>query len=210
MKSEEKSIKINYTLIIFKLSIGLIPLLFMTSCKPITSTWVINNLFPNLWVFLANLMGAIILIVAITCLLWKPIKKSLQKRHDYIDKQIKDAEKNKQETTIELQKANQLKIAAMSDAMNITDNANSKANSIIAKAKNEAKEINDLAWQKAKNDIDNLKKSINKDAKKNIVDLAINVASSILEKNIDKHDNDKYIEQLLESIEKDHNNKNNE
>lgn len=209
MKKEMKKNKINDKLIIFASPIGLIPLLFLTSCKPITSEWVINNLFPNLWVFLANLMGAIILITVITCLLWKPIRKSLQKRHDYMHKQIKDAEKNKQSTMIELQEANQLKINAMSESMNITNSANSKANAIIANAKIEAKEINNSAWKKAQNDINNLKTSIKNEAKKDIVDIAINVASSILEKNIDKHDNDKYIDQLLDSIEKDTGHKNN-
>ena len=207
MKKKLKSNTINYKLITFSLFFGMFPFLFLTSCKPITSEWVINNLFPNLWIFLANLIGGIILIVVITCLLWKPIKKFLQKRHDYIDKQIKDAEKSNKTAAIELQKANQFKIETISKAMSITNNANIKANTIITKAKYKAKEINNLAWKNAKNDIDNLKSTIKRNAQKNIVNTAINIASSILEKNIDKHDNDKYIDQLLSSIEKDLDNK---
>ena len=44
----------------------------------------------------------------------------MQKRHDYIARQIADAQQAKETATMELNEANQLKVSALSQAMTIT------------------------------------------------------------------------------------------
>ncbi len=185
-------------------TISVLPLMLsLSSCKPLKAEDVVNNLFPNLWVFLTHIIAAVILIVVMTWLVWKPTKQSLQKRHDYIAKQIADAQNAKEAATMELNEANQLKVNAMSQAMTITANAKAEAFGIIEKARVEAKQTANKIVKDAKADVEREKEEVRANAQENIINIAFNVAESVLDKEVNKQDKDKYIDDLLTSIEKD-------
>lgn len=181
---------------------GFLPLFFLVSCDPIDPEWVINNLFPNLWVFISHVLSAVVLITVLTWLVWKPAKKTLQKRHDYIAKQIEDAEKAKKTASMELAEANQLKVDALTQAMSIRTKAQADALEIVEKAKGDAKVEAEKLKQKAQEDISREKEDIKQAAQDNILNIAFDVAGSILQKEVDKQDKDKYIDELLASISK--------
>lgn len=184
--------------------LGVLPLtLILSSCKPLDSSWVVNNLFPNLWVFLTHIIAAVVLIVLMTWLVWKPTKQSLQKRHDYIAKQIADAQQAKESATMEFNEANQLKINAMSQAMTITTQAKAEAFDIIEKAKVEAKLTANKIVKDAQADADQTKREAQANVQDNIINIAFDVAESVLDKQVSKQDKDQYIDDLLASIEKD-------
>lgn len=185
------------------LVISLLPLLLLSSCKPLESEWVVNNLFPNLWVFLTHIIAAVVLVVLMTWLVWKPTKQSLQKRHDYIAKQIADAQQAKELATMELNEANQMKVNAMSQAMTITTQAKAEAFQIVEDARLEAKQTAQKMVSDAQEDIERQKLEARTNAQDNIINIAFNVAESVLNKEIDKADKDKYIDDLLKTIEED-------
>lgn len=185
------------------LVISFLPLLLLSSCKPLESEWVVNNLFPNLWVFLTHIIAAVVLVVLMTWLVWKPTKQSLQKRHDYIAKQIADAQQAKESATMELNEANQLKVNAMSQAMTITTQAKAEAFQIVEDARVEAKQTAQKMVSDAQEDIERQKLEARTNAQDNIINIAFNVAESVLNKEIDKADKDKYIDDLLKTIEED-------
>lgn len=184
--------------------LGFAPLLLsLSSCKPLEAEWVVNNLFPNLWVFLTHIIAATVLVVIMTWLVWKPTKNSLQKRHDYIAKQIADAQQAKETATMELNEANQLKVNALSQAMTITTQAKAEAFGIIEKARLEAKQTANKIVNDAKEDVEKEKRDARANAQDNIINIAFDVAESVLDKEVTKQDKDKYIDDLLESIEQD-------
>ena len=186
------------------LILGVLPItLSLSSCSPLDSEWVVNNLFPNLWVFLTHIIAAVILIVLMTWLVWKPTKQSIQKRHDYIAKQIAEAQQTKETATMELNEANQLKVTALSQAMAITTQAKAEAFGIIEKAKQEAKATANKIVKDAQADVEKEKRDVKANAQDNIINIAFDVAQSVLNKEVDKQDKDKYIDDLLASIEKD-------
>lgn len=183
--------------------ISIFPLLLISSCSPLDKSWVVNNLFPNLWVFLTHIIAAVVLVVLMTWLVWKPTKQALQKRHDYIAKQISDAQLAKETATMELNEANQLKVNALSQAMTITTQAKAEAFDIIEQAKLEAKQTASKIVTDAKEDVEKEKRNARANAQDNIVNIAFDVAESVLGQEIKKADKDKYINDLLESIQKD-------
>ncbi len=193
--------KILLTILIFCL--GFLPIVCLTSCDPIDPEYVINNLFPNLWVFISHVLSAGVLISVMTWLVWKPAKNTLQKRHDYIAKQIADAEKAKEAASMELAEANQLKVDALTQAMTIKTKAQADALGIIEQAKSDAKVEADKLKQKAQEDILREKQDIQDEAHEDIINIAFDVAGSILQKEVDKQDKDKYIDELLASISED-------
>lgn len=183
-------------------SISVLPvLLSLSSCEPTID--VVDNLLPNFWVFLTHMIAAVVLVVLMTWLVWKPTKNSLQKRHDYIAKEIADAQKAKETATMELNEANQLKVTALSQAMSITTQAKAEAFGIIEKARLEAKQTASKIVNDAKEDVEKEKRDARANAQDNIINIAFDVAQSVLNKEVDKQDKDKYIDDLLESIEKD-------
>lgn len=192
--------------VLFGLILGLvlIPLLFtLTSCQPVSKEDIINNLFPNLWVFLSNLIAAAVLIVVMTWLVWKPTKNILQKRHDFIAKQIEEAQAAKQTATIQLNEANQLKVDAYTKAMEIQTAAKKEAFDIIEKAKLEAKQTSDKIVADTQASIEKEKQRLKNKAQDRVIDIAFDVANSILVKEVKKKDQDKYIDELLDAIAKD-------
>lgn len=193
--------KIVLTILI--VCLGFLPILCLTSCAPVDPEWVVNNLFPNLWVFISHVLSAGILISVMTWLVWKPAKKTLQKRHDYIAKQIADAEKSKEAASMELAEANQLKVDALSQAMIIKTKAQADALGIIEQAKSDAQVEAQKLKVKAQEDILREKQEIQDEAQEDIINIAFDVAGSILNKEVDKQDRDKYIDELLSSISED-------
>ncbi len=186
------------------IAISILPLLLtLSSCKPLEAEWVINNLFPNLWVFLTHIIAAVILVVVMTWLVWKPTKNALQKRHDYIAKEIADAQTAKEAATIELNEANQLKVNAMSQAMAITTEAKAEAFTIIENARLEAKQTANKIVTDAREDVEKQKRDARANAQDNIINIAFNVAENVLNKQVDQQDKDKYIDDLLKTIEED-------
>lgn len=185
------------------LLVGFLPLFLITSCSPLSPEDIIGSLLPNLWVFIAHVLSAGILISVLIWLVWKPAKQTLQKRHDYIAGQIAEAEKAKEKATMELTEANQLKVDALANAMTITTKAKAEALDIVEHAKADAKVEADKVRQKAQQDIQKEKEDIKKAAQDNILDIAFDVAGTILNKEVDKQDKDKYIDELLDSISKD-------
>ncbi len=182
------------------LIVGLMPLFFLCSCEPVTSEYIVNNLFPNLWVFIAHVLSTGVLFSVMFWFVWKPAKKTLQKRHDYIANEIKDAEKSRKAASIQLAEANQLKVEALTQAMTIKTQAQAEALNIVAKAKTDAKAQSEALKQSAKNDIERQKQEIQAAAQDNIINIAFDVAGTILNKEVSKQDKDKYIDELLASI----------
>jgi len=184
--------------------LAFIPLLFcLTGCAPLDKSEVVNNLFPNLWVFIAQLISAAILIVVMTWLVWKPTKAMLQKRHDFIAKEIEDAMVAKETATVQLNEVNQLKVEALSQAMGITTQAKAEAFEIIEQAKAEAKATAIKIKSNAKKDIEQEKLDVRANAQDNIINIAFEIANSVLKKEVSKQDKDKYIDELLDTIASD-------
>lgn len=183
-------------------TISVLPfLLTLSSCNP--GIEVVENLLPNLWVFLTHIIAAVILVVVMTWLVWKPTKNALQKRHDYIAKEIADAQTAKEAATIELNEANQLKVNAMSQAMSITTEAKAEAFTIIEKARLEAKQTANKIVTDAKEDVEKQKRDAKANAQDNIINIAFNVAETVLNKQVNQQDKDKYVDDLLKTIEED-------
>ena len=78
----------------------LLPIIgLLTSCSGedlgLTSETFISKLVPNWVSFVMQLAALVVLIVVVIIFAYKPVKKIIQKRQDYIEENIKEAEKSK-------------------------------------------------------------------------------------------------------------------
>jgi len=185
------------------LVLGIFMLFVLCSCQPLDQEYILSKMLPNLWVFLAHLISAAVLITVLIWLVWKPTKGMLQKRHDFIANEIAEATKSKEAANMEYTKANQLKVDALSQAMGITTTAKAEAFTIIERAKEEAYKTSNAIKANAYKDIEAEKEALAAKAHDNVVNIAFDVANTILQKEVTVQDKDKYIDDLLSSISQD-------
>ncbi len=176
---------------------------FLTSCtgsiEGMEPSQIINNLFPNVWVLIGVLISTIVLFIALIYLVWKPAEKMISKRQEYVMSEIKDAEETK-------------KIAdeKLAEALKQTTSANVRANQIISDATSRAKNIVDDAFENANKEANIIKSKAlatirserikaEYEIKAKGVDLAFELAQSLMSKNISQEDNQAFVDQFINS-----------
>lgn len=175
---------------------------FLCSCSPISQESVIEDLLPNLWVFLAHIFATIVLLIICIWLVWNPTKNSLKKRHEYIANQIKEAENNKKAALNLLSQAEKTKMQAFNEANEIIEHAKKTAylqkKEIEQQALLSAKQIENNANLEAEKIKNKTKKEIND----KVLDLTFTVSNALLKKKVTKKENDAFVDDFLKEIEK--------
>lgn len=152
--------------------------------------------------FLLHLLNFVILVVALRLLLYKPVKKFMEKRKEEYEqaeekyqgavKMTEEAEKNAEKVLDEAREeavkiAEEAHALAMVQTEEILLTAREEADSIVKKAKEEAE-------QAKKKEMDNLYYSVS--------DLAVNISEKLLGRELKGEDNDVFIDNLLENMKK--------
>ena len=105
----------------------------------------IGKLVPNLWSFLINLLALVVLFVALYFIAYKPVKKFVKARKDYIEGNIRSSERGKEEVEKTLRKKDSIIAEAREEGNKIIasskDDANKRAAAIVESAQDEARSI---------------------------------------------------------------------
>lgn len=182
-----------------------LPLTFVLSaCEiDINASSYTSKLIPN-WVSFVTQLGALlVLILVVIVFAYKPIKKILKQRQDYIENNIKEAEENKAKW-----QENQLK------SETTVLESNRTAANIVAEAKLDAeKERNIILDQTAKdvekmkrdaeNDIARMEKEAEEQIKEEMVTIALAAAEELLGREVDSSDNTRLVEEFIDQVKKD-------
>lgn len=146
---------------------------------------------------LLHLFNFAILLTGIIFLLWKPVKKIMEKRKaeyakaaDDSKTMVKEAGELKIEYGILLEDIEKEKIDIIDKALK---EAEIRSEGIISKTKEQAEVIISNAREVAKNDALQAEKALEKD----IATLAVSIASKIIDREISSKDNEKLIESCL-------------
>jgi len=146
---------------------------------------------------LVQLVATVIIIVILTYFLWKPIRQLLQKRRDYIAKNISDIDVQKDELSKEKNAIKQQKLQASSEYFDTVEKAKIKAleeqDKIIKNAQTEAAKLIDNAEKIIAQERINSEEEV----KKQIVDIAFKAAEKILEREVNKADNAKIVDDFI-------------
>ncbi|QTE21571.1 F0F1 ATP synthase subunit B [Polaribacter cellanae] len=160
---------------------------------------LLNDFSPGLFVVSTILLLA--LIALMVKFAWKPILNSLEERESGIEKALESAENARKEMQ-NLQADNERLVkearaerdAMMKDAREIRDN-------MIAEAKEDAKEVTAALIEKAQASIVQEKQAALAEIKKNVADLSIGIAESVIKKELsNKEDQLKLVEDILKDV----------
>ncbi len=188
-------------ILILSLSISL------TSCSgeigEIQPDKIINQIFPSLWVFIAQMISMVIVFLLILFFVWKPANKMIDRRRQMILNEIAEGKEFKLEAEKELENARMLNANATAESEAIINDANIKANFIITEttenARLEASKILETARAQAERDV----KKAKFEAEAEIIDTAIKAAEVLIKKEISKKDNEKLVKDFIKSLEND-------
>ena len=180
----------------------ILPIVFTTGCSPITKDEVINNLLPNLWVFVTHIFAAVILLIIIIYLVWKPTKTNLQQRQEYIQKEINQAEEIKKDALKQLTIAEQKKIDAFAKAKKSVDAANKQAYQDKLEIEQQAINNSKRIIQQAESDAKKIKTKIEQTMNKQIVDIVFEASSDLLKSKVSKNDSKVFVEEFMSILEK--------
>lgn len=158
-----------------------------------------KGLFPSIPLMIATVIAFIIVFALLFYFVYKPIKKMMKERHDFVQSNIDDSIKNKEESILRLNDAN----ASLK-------NAHSQADQIITQAKIKAEKVSEVYVQNAKTeskrlleetalDIKNQQRQFDFKSKKYVVEIATEMAKKILKREISKETQDELILEYLNS-----------
>ncbi len=165
---------------------------------------IIDKLFPSGWEpFVVQVLAILVLVLAVFFLLFKPIRKNIQTRQNYIEENIRSAEEKNKIADANLFHAHQEVKDAHIKAQNIMVEAEKNSMHAKEEAINRTnEEIKDMKLR-AEQDIIERRKKADEDIRKEIIDVAFLASEKILEREINKKDNEKIVDDFINSLKED-------
>lgn len=160
---------------------------------------LLNDFSPGLFAVMTILFLA--LIALMVKFAWKPILNALEERETGIEDALAAAENAKKEMQ-DLQADNKkLLKEAVAERDQLMKEAREMRDKIIAEAKDDAKEVTQTLIENAQAAIAQEKQAAIAELKKNVADLSISIAESVIKKELtSKEDQLKHVEEILKDV----------
>lgn len=156
----------------------------------------------NLVNMLVQLTATLVLYFILRKFLYFPIKDLLNKRQDYIMKNVEDSEKNNLKSQVALRDYELKLKEAKKEANKIVDQAKKRADDIVNKSVSDAKEESRKIMEKADKELANKKSMAMDEMKGDMVNIAILAAEKLIGENISTKKDKEIIEKSIEEVGK--------
>lgn len=157
----------------------------------------LDQLMPSIYIIVATLGAFLILLIILTKLFYKPVKKMVKNRQSFIQKNIDDSiHARKKAMSLEQEARNKLNASKLISSEIINKSkieGEMIKNQYISESKLEASKI----LNKAKTDIKNKKLALEKDLHDEIVNVAVAISEKIIKEKISKEEAEKYCQEYL-------------
>lgn len=184
--------------------IGLITIPLLTSCEGniegVNGTDIINLIFPNPYVFVAQLLATVILLLVSVKLVWKPYNKFLEDRKKYEMKKIINAHEVEALAYSSSEKAKESYIIAQKEVLNIISNAKCEGQILKEKLTLKAQVDASRLIIKAKEDIINTQIAAQKEMDNQILEIAFEATKQIAKTTITKKENDILVNEFINNL----------
>ena len=188
------------------IGVSLVSLLSLSSCDTEMIkdriSFTVNNMLPNLWLTLIQLALFVAVAIAFVLLAYKPLKKKLNERANYVEKNIKDSEAKVNEAQNKINEANAYLLAQQKKAGEIIQSAQKTAETKANDLERELALSIEKQKQTAHKDIENERNKMLKEAKSEIISTAISTSKEILGRNVTIDDNSEYVNKFIEELNK--------
>lgn len=160
------------------------------------------NLIPSWVSFVVQFSALVIMVIVFFLVAYKPVKKILSKRADYVENNIRDSETAKAEAEINAKASEEAIIASKKEAAEIIAQAKATAEenrkTSIEQTQLEINKMKTLAEE----DIEKSKLDAQEDIKKEIVNVALAASEEVLKREVNEKDNKKIVEDFIKDLDK--------
>ena len=175
----------------------------LASCegKPFEQEDFLHYLFPNPWDALAIFLAFIILLLVVFYFAYKPVKKLLKQRKDYVEGKIKNAEQRELDAEQKVKAAEKQIVASRQEAMEIVEQAKEDALKEKERIALEAKTLREEEVKKAKEQIAQEIEASKDEVHKEIVSVALDASKKVLSREVNSKDNEKLIDDFIKDLD---------
>jgi len=154
----------------------------------------------NLWQILISLANLLVMFLILKHFLFKPVMKMMAARQAQVDKIYDDANEDRTQAADMKQEYEQRLATAREEADGLVRNAVTTAqrrgDAIVAEANSQASHIK----QKAEEEIALEKKQMLMSVRSEISDMAVSIASKVVEREIQKEDHENFMDEFIRNV----------
>lgn len=162
----------------------------------------VNNMLPNLYVTLMQLLLFVVTVLVFIFLAYKPIKKKLKERSEFVKKNIDESKAKNVQADEQLKKASEVILNSQKKASQIIQEAQISADKKAQASEVELSRHIEEQKQQAHKDIEAERAKMMKEARMDMIDAALTASKEVLKREVNKKDNDKIIEEFIDGIDK--------
>lgn len=159
-----------------------------------------GKLIPNLFSFVIQLCSLVVLILVVFFVAYKPVKKMLKKRTDYIENNITDSQKNKALAKQNLEQSQEMILLSKKEASLIIIKANKEALKERQLLDEETKQNIIKLKKEAEADIQKSKEESLEEIRREMVNVALAASKEILKREVNEKDNAKLTEDFIDKL----------
>ena len=164
--------------------------------------YIQKNLIPNWVSFVCQLGALIVMILVIFFVAYKPVRKMLKKRSDYIEDNIRQEEEAKAEAIKNASQSEEAIIASKKEAANIIAQAKETAEdnkrAMIEETQLEINKMKSLAEE----DIARSKEEAKEEIRQEMVSVALAASEEVLKREVNEKDNARIVENFIKDMDK--------
>ena len=154
----------------------------------------------NIWSILVSLANLLIMFLILKRFLFKPVQKMMAARKQQVDQIYQDAKENR-DSAINMKQEYEARLAAAREeadglVRNAVQTAQRKGDAIVAEANSQASHLK----QKAEQEIAQEKKQMLQDVRGEISDIAVSIASKVVEREVKKQDYDGCVDEFIKNV----------
>ncbi len=154
----------------------------------------------NLWQILISLANLLVMFLILKKFLFKPVQKVVAQREEQVGKIYDDANQDRNAAASMKQEYEARLATAREEADTLVRNAVTTAqrrgDAIVQEASNQASHLR----QKAEEEIARDKRQMLLDVRSEISDMAVSIASKVVEREIDKKDHEHFVEEFIRNV----------
>jgi F-type H+-transporting ATPase subunit b len=156
---------------------------------------------PDPGLFIWTIVTFLVLLFLLAKFAWRPLLNALESRQESIRKSLEDADRARQE------------LARMQqESAKILEQARIEADAVLTKTRSDAERLREDLKTKAREEAENMIRNAEQQiqlqtraalqqVRHEVADIAVMIASKLLERNVGKEDNDRLIRETLKQIE---------
>ena len=156
---------------------------------------------PDPGLFIWTIITFLVLLALLAKFAWRPLLEALESRQESIRKSLEDADRARQELERLQQESAKMMQQARIEAESIVAQTRADADRLREELKQRAKEEADNIVRNAQQQIQLQARQAMQQIRHEVADMAVLLASKLLERNLVKEDNARLIDETLKQIE---------